>query len=105
MVFMVEPLSISAAITRLPHSVDGKPTLDAYCGYVVYFTDWYHLYRFPLVRFDAGQAEAADFVLGNRANDTDDTKPSSRDTPTIHGITTMTSAGVFDVDFAAATVP
>jgi hypothetical protein len=45
------------------------------------------------------------FAVENRASDTRDTKPSSRDTSTIHGITTMTDAGVFDVDFLAKTVP
>jgi hypothetical protein len=55
----------------------------------------------PCVRFTGARRERADFMVRNRANDTDDTKPSSRDTPTIHGITTMTIAGVFDVGFAA----
>jgi hypothetical protein len=45
--------------------------------------------------------EAADFPVGNRANDTDDTKASSRDTSTIQGITTMTCTRVFNVGFAA----
>ena len=49
--------------------------------------------------------EAADFAVGNSSNDTDDTKPSSRDTPTIQGITTMSIAGVLDADFVAKTVP
>jgi hypothetical protein len=34
--------------------------------------------------------EGTDFPLGNRTNDTDDTKASHRDTPTIQAITTMT---------------
>jgi hypothetical protein len=49
--------------------------------------------------------EHADFAVGNRANDTHDTKPSSRDTPTIHGITSITDAGAFNVDFVAKTIP
>src|SRR4051794_31969929 len=48
-------------------------------------------------RFMAAFTERADFVVRNRPNDTHDTKASSRDTPTIHGITTMTFAGVFNV--------
>jgi hypothetical protein len=39
-----------------------------------------------------------------RANDTRDTKPSSRDTPTIHGLPTMTAAGALNVDFVAKAV-
>jgi hypothetical protein len=34
--------------------------------------------------------EVADFPVRNCPNDTDDTKPSFRDTPTIQRITTMT---------------
>src|SRR5947209_18079481 len=46
MVFMVEPRSIAAAVTRLPHSVDREPTLSTYCHDVARSGSWYHLYRF-----------------------------------------------------------
>jgi hypothetical protein len=49
--------------------------------------------------------EPADFAVINPPNDTDDTKPSFRDTPTIQGITTMRIAGVFDAVFVAKIVP
>src|SRR4029077_205248 len=49
--------------------------------------------------------EPADFAVINSPNDTDDTKPSFRDTPTIHGIPTMRIAGAFDATFVAKTVP
>jgi hypothetical protein len=105
MVFMVEPQSISAAVTRLPHSVGtGDPTLGAYCRYVAYFTCWYHLYRFTMRKVHPSSTESADFMGGNGKNDTNDTKPWSRDTPTIQGITTMKFAGVLDADFVAKTV-
>jgi hypothetical protein len=58
------------------------------------------LYRFSLRQVHRRRGERADFMVKNRANDTDDTKPSPRDTPTIHGITTMMIAGVLDVGFA-----
>jgi hypothetical protein len=49
--------------------------------------------------------EHADFTVINSPNDTDDTKPSFRDTPTIQGIPTMRIAGVFDAIFVAKTAP
>jgi hypothetical protein len=48
--------------------------------------------------------ERADFAVENSANDTRDTKPSSRDTPTIQGVTTIRDAGVIDVYFVAKAV-
>jgi hypothetical protein len=56
---------------------------------------------FRSVRRGRACAKAADLAVENPANDTRDTKPSSRDTPTIHGTPSMTAAGVLDVDFAA----
>jgi hypothetical protein len=58
----------------------------------------------PCGRFITSFTETADFVGGNRKYDTNDTKPPSRDTPTIQGITTMRFAGVLDADFVAKTV-
>jgi hypothetical protein len=55
----------------------------------------------PCGRFIPKQRERADFVVRNRPNNTDDTKASSRDTPTIQGITSMTLAGVLDVAYVA----
>jgi hypothetical protein len=52
-------------------------------------------------RFIGAGRETADFVVRNRPNDTDDTKASSHDTPTIQGITSMTPAGVLDVAYVA----
>jgi hypothetical protein len=89
MVFMVGPLSISAAVTHLPHSDTGDPTLGRYCRYVAYFTYWYHLYRITQRQVQHRLHERADFAVGNSANDTRDTKPSSRDTSTIQGVTTI----------------
>jgi hypothetical protein len=45
--------------------------------------------------------KALKLLVQNRADDTHDTKPSPRDTSTIHGMPTITPAGAFDVDFAA----
>jgi hypothetical protein len=55
----------------------------------------------PSGRFIRERREIADSVVRNRPNDTDDTKASSRDTPTIQGITSMTVAGVLDVAYVA----
>jgi hypothetical protein len=59
----------------------------------------------PHVRFSPVFTEPADFAVGNGINDTCDTKPPLRDTPTIHGITTMSVAGVIDADFVAEADP
>jgi hypothetical protein len=59
----------------------------------------------PNVRFTLRFTEHADFAVGKSVNDTGDTKPSSRDTPTIQGIPTMTPAGALDADFVAKSVP
>ena len=45
----------------------------------------------------------AEVAVENSVNDTDDTKPSSGDTPTIQPVPTMSVAGVTDVDFVEAT--
>jgi hypothetical protein len=55
------------------------------------------------VIFAKDGAKAAELAVENPANDTDDTKPSSRDTPTIQPVPTMSVAGVTDVDFVEAT--
>jgi hypothetical protein len=47
--------------------------------------------------------KAAELAVENLADDTHDTKPSSRDTPTIQPVPTMSVAGVTDVDFVEAT--
>jgi hypothetical protein len=39
--------------------------------------------------------KALNLSVQNRANDTHDTKPSPRDTPTIQAMRTMTPAGAF----------
>src|ERR1043165_3065839 len=101
MVFMWEPPSgpcggYASAAFRWE-----DPTLGAYCPNVASLTYWYHLYRFTLRKVHRDRGETADFVVRNRPNDTDDTKPSSCDTPTIPGITTMTRAGVLDVAYVA----
>jgi hypothetical protein len=56
------------------------------------------------VRRRARNPQSDDLTGLSRANDTDDTKPSSRDTSTIQAVPTMTLAGVFYVDFAAKTL-
>src|SRR5215213_6161056 len=105
MVFMVKPLSISAAVTHLPHSVDEEP----YAPCVLSECRLLHsLVSFVSAHPTLGSLRAftehADFVVGKSTNDTGDTKASSRDTPTIHGTTTMTPAGVFDADFVAKSI-
>jgi hypothetical protein len=57
----------------------------------------------PSVTPAADWTKAAELAVENRTNDTHDTKPSSRDTPTIQPVPTMSVAGVTDVDFVEAT--
>jgi hypothetical protein len=71
----------------------------------VWFTYWYHLYRFTLQKVQRPRRESADFMVRNRSNDTDDTKAPRRDTPTIQRITTMSAAGVLDVAYVAEIAP
>src|SRR3954468_1607048 len=106
MVFMVEPLSISAAVTRLPHSVDGEPYAPCVlseCRLLHRLVSFVSAH--PTLGSPCALTEHADFAVGKSVNDTGDTKPSSRDTPTIQGIPTMTPAGALDADFVAKSVP
>jgi hypothetical protein len=89
---------------RLPHSFDVMTlstqrivpmSPDAAVGIICI--------AYPWVRREPHCAKAAELAVENRANDTDDTKPSSRDTPTIQPVPTMSVAGVTDVDFVEAT--
>jgi hypothetical protein len=59
------------------------------------------LYRFTQRQVQRSRRESADFVVRNRPNDTNDTKPSSGDTSTIQRITTMKPAGVIDAAYVA----
>src|ERR1043165_2086686 len=108
MVFMVEPLSISAAVSYASAAFLrwGDRTLHAFCYDVARTTYWYHLYRLSAASNVGMPArKALKLLVQNRPDDTHDTKPPARDTSTIHAMLTMTPAGAFDVDFAAQVIP
>src|SRR4051795_8014395 len=65
------------------------PIPATYCPDVARCRCWYHLYRFPQRHPPSGCAKVAVFAVENHTNDTDDTKPSSRDTPTIQPVLTI----------------
>src|SRR3954453_4055031 len=101
MVFIVGTPVGPCGGTRLPHSDEGTLRAERIvrmsCGSRIGII----CIASPCGRFIRSKRESADFMVRNRPNDTDDTKASTRDTPTIQRITTMSAAGVLDVAYVA----
>src|ERR1044072_1003191 len=95
MVFMAVPVDLCGGYARLPHSFDdGTLRLDR----IVDMSPGERVGIICIARAALTRARCTRHI-----RDTNDTKRRQRDTPTIHGILTMTAAGAVDVAFPHAT--